>query len=373
MTALIYGPLLLFTVAYAGMVLWLWRGLYRLKGAGPAADPPVSVIVSARNEEKVLPDLLNALLSQDYPPERYQVLIVDDASEDGTLDILREYAKKARGRLRIVEAKNRAQAASPKRNALKCGIESASGDILLFTDADCIPPRGWIRGMTALFSRGVGMVIGYSPIEIPPVRGLGGHLLALESLSLAAVAAGSTGQGHPATCTGRNMAYRRRLYHDIGGFSQIHNVRSGDDDLVLMRVRSLTRWRVVYAYDADLAVPTQRPRDLTSFIHQRLRHASKGFLYEKHRIAILSLVYLYNLLLIAALAGSAAAIYGAVPWLCLAAKSAAEALLLGTFAARMRRRRYLASLLPALFIHPVYVVLFGALGNVIKYRWKSDL
>ncbi len=354
---------------YTIVLIWVTLGLYRIPKNQSEQLYFVSVVVAARNEQEHIPALLHALTRQDYPQEKYEIIIVDDASEDSTAELVNSFQEP---RVRLLQSQDRHLVLSPKKHAIQTGVNLARGDIILLTDADCLPPSGWISGMVSLFTPNVGMVIGFSPAELPQVRRLGEYFLAIDSLALAAVAAGTSGWGYAATCNGRNLAYRKQVYNEVGGFSRINHFVSGDDDLMLKLVQK-TQWSIRYAYDASLSVPTQHVQSVRQFTHQRLRHASKGFFYEYKKIAALVLVYLYNLLIFLSVPF---ALLSWIPWSMVlfftALKFIFEFILLFRFAFRLHRLYFLRIFPLAELLHVPYVVIFGALGPFKKFKWKDS-
>ena len=355
------------SACYAAVLLWIRAGLRRLDQGFNAEQPTVSVVVAARNEAVNIPSLIQAFKNQDYPPHLFEVIIVDDESEDETAELLRGESD---ARFRWVQTVNRRLALSPKKNAVDLGIRHARGEIILLTDADCRPPSGWISGLVRLFTPETGMVTGFSPCELPRLRTLSDRLLALDSLALAAVAAGTAGRNAAATCNGRNLAYRKSVYRQVGGFNEIAHFISGDDDLLLKLVQR-TKWRIRYAYDAELIVPTMRTDSFRQFIRQRLRHASKGFSYSLKKVVALVLVYGYHVLLFTAPAvGLTGSTSLPAVLVALSVKASADFLLLRRFAKHMRRAHYLSVFAVAELLHIPYVVVFGALGPFLKIKWK---
>lgn len=353
---------------YAAVLLWVLAGLHRLSLPFSEERPFISVIVAVRNEEDNISRLLNALVGQDYPEDNYEIIIVNDQSTDRTAERIEAVQDR---RIRLLTSEHRDTVFSPKKNAINLGIQQARGDIVLLTDADCQPPPGWISGIVQLFAPDVGMVIGFSPCELPALRTISHKLLALESLSLAVVAAGTAGWGYPATCNGRNLAYRKRVYEQVGGFEKIRHFVSGDDDMMLKLVQQ-TEWKIQYAYDPRLVTPTVLVNSAGQFFNQRLRHASKGFHYEPRKVVGLAAVYLYNVLVILSLPLSVFFHLSLwTPIVVVALKALFEFLVLLRFASHMQRRRYLWVFLPAELLHVPYVVLFGALGPFIKFKWKD--
>jgi len=362
--------LLLLTLLYTAALIGIALGV-RINRSTRCAEPRtfISVIVAARNESAHILALCRALAQQAYPPERYEVLFVDDASTDDTARLIETFIAEHPGHaMRLIHSQGREQVRSPKKHALAQGIAGATGEILLFTDADCIPPATWVQAMASQFDDETGMVIGFSPYEVPLPHTLLQRVVALESLSLAALAAGTTGYGRPATCSGRNLAYRKCVFEEVGGFAAIAHFVSGDDDLFLKLVHERTPWKIRYALDAGSIVPTRHLSGLKAFVHQRLRHASKGFYYGWRMTGTLMLAYGFNLLLLVSLLLPSR---GLMPWVALGVKGCAEFFLLGRFALIMKRSRYLAVFPLAELLHIPYVVFIGALGPLLRIRWKE--
>jgi len=358
------------TLFYFFILIIVYTGLFRLSYKTSKDHPFVSIIIAARNEAENMPELLDSLARQHYNRSNYEIIIVDDQSQDDTAAIVNSRAEKD-DRIMMLSVTDTSRALSPKKRALGLGIEAARGDILLLTDADCRPAVDWIGGFVRLFTPSTGMVIGFSPCELPAVRFPLGHLLALESVSLAAVAAGTTGWGYPATCNGRNLAYRKKVYEQVGGFKQIDHFVSGDDDLLLKLVQG-TEWEIRYAYDKELVVPTKLVQNAAHFIRQRLRHASKGFHYNLSKVLLLVLIYFYNVFILLSISLALFSTFSpAVAVGCWGLKSVMEFIVLFRFAHHMRRKRYLTVFPLAEVLHVIYIVVFGILGPFIKMPWKA--
>lgn len=282
--------LLLSGAIYVGSVLWLWRGLSRWR-AGPVRvrdRPSVSAIVAARNEEATLPHCLDALARQDYPGA-FEVIVVDDRSSDRTWDLIA--AKAATwAALKGVQAAHGCFTC-PKKSALAQGIAASTGEILLFTDADCRPPADWVRSMVAHFAPEVGFVAGYARPD--PVAGVLAKVLALDNIGVGALGAGSFGMGQPLSCTGRNLGYRRQVYDELGGFAPIGHLIGGDDVYFMRLLSAQNRW--VMAFNRRAVVRSQPPpATLAAAVQQKLRHAAKGGHYQGRAFYLAVGVYLFH-------------------------------------------------------------------------------
>ena len=358
------------TVVYGLGLLMVALGLFRLPRKKTATQPFVSVLVACRNEQDHMQPLLHALVEQTYPRHRYQIIIADDASTDETAGRIVDFINNNPAMtIKRLAVQNRDQVVSPKKNALSQAIAHSSGELLLFTDADCRPGPDWIAGLVQYFTPETGMVIGFSPYELPGLAGFSQRLMAIESLSLAALAAGTTGWGRPATCSGRNLAYRRTVFDEVNGFEHINRFVSGDDDLFLKLVVQKRKYRVRYALHPRTIVPTFVLKSWRSFFQQRLRHASKGFHYGWRMTLVLTAVWLYNFLLL---------FLFCTPWrgysiILFSVKALSELPLLIGFAIKMKRWSCFSVWPIAAVLHVVYVTLFGSLGPFIKFNWKGTV
>ncbi|MEX2115526.1 MAG: glycosyltransferase [Bacteroidota bacterium] len=297
------------SILYMGTFIALLIGLSRTVSKHSLATPFVSIIVAARNEEHHLPGLLDCLLSQAY--SNYEVIIVDDRSNDRTAEIVRS-RQSAHRHLALISITSTNSDMPPKKSALTKGIHTAKGEILLFTDADCLPPPTWISEMTAGFDVMVGMVAGYSPyhhasfgIEVRSVFQKCFHaFIRYEELKGSLWAAGSIGIGRGWLCTGRNLAYRRKVWDEVSGFEHIKHSVSGDDDLFLQLVQRTTTWGIRYITDPATHVPTKPPETAAEFVQQRTRHFSAGRFFSPSLKMFFVLFHGSNFLLYLGLAAS---------------------------------------------------------------------
>ena len=366
--------IILLALAYAAGVLALRWGLRRLPRQTNPEQPNVSIVVAARNESAVLDDCLHALVAQDYPSERLEIIIVDDRSTDDTAEIIRKWQERD-SRIKLLQVTQRHHGIAPKKYALTLGIKAAAGEIILTTDADCCPVKTWVSAVVRHFLPETGLVAGFSPLERSEESWfLPRKLYALETLSLAAVSAGGIGLGKGLTCSGRNLAYRKQVFEETGGFSQIAHLISGDDDLFLQLVAKSNRWQLNYAATPDALVYSAPPARLRDFYHQRTRHASKSRHYHWKLILGLVAVYVFNLFI---LLTPAWGLLGWHTWFRLGVfafvlKTGVEFFLLNALARRVNKNKLMRWFPIAPFLHIPYVVIFGLLGVFKKFEWKGE-
>lgn len=204
-----------------------------------------------------------ALLAQTYGD--FEVVVVDDGSDDGTAEVA-EAAGAGATRFSLLSNPG----PLGKKHALMTGIEGSSGEILVFTDADCLPGPDWLTGLVSMFTDETVAVAGYSPFQ--PRRGFLARMMALETASIAVMASGLIGLGFPTMCSARNLAYRRTAYQQSGGLGPIASIPSGDDTLMLQRLARLGQIR--YAVDPVTHVATAPPSSVRGWFRQKARHLS---------------------------------------------------------------------------------------------------
>lgn len=369
------GLLVAGTAFYLAVIAWLWAGIgrSRQRAERSAATPAVSVVVAARDEAGRIGACLLALQRQDYAGP-LEIVVVDDRSRDGTADRVERILAAWRGatRLKLVRAPDPPRFACPKKSALAAGIEVAAGRILLFTDADCEPPRAWVRALVARFTDDVGLVAGFAfPEPLPRLRL---RLLAIDNLAVAALAEGSIGMGAPLSCTGRSLAWRREVYDEVGGFASIGHLVSGDDVYFLRLVASRTQWEIAYCPAPEAAVPSAAgPVAWRALLDRKVRHASKAAHYEGGAFWLGAAAYAYHAVLLAGLL-DLFALQIADPafltaWL---TRWAADLALLWRFAPRGGRDRALLAFLPLVeVLYIPYVLFLVPLGRAGCFRWKD--
>ena len=231
--------------------------------------PPVSVIVCARNEYNNLQEYLPILLSQDYPT--YEVIIVDDSSEDDT-EFLLERLKHQYAHLYHTFVPRGARVLSSKKLALTIGLKAAHHEHILLTDADCRPEsKYWIREMMQGFANAdTEIVLGFSPYF--EKKGLLNHLISYDTLFTGLQYTGMARAGFPYMGVGRNLAYKRSTFFGMGGFKGLLNNQAGDDDLFVNRVATRKNTSVVCTRDSLIwSAPKTTWHE---WLHQKRRHLS---------------------------------------------------------------------------------------------------
>jgi cellulose synthase/poly-beta-1,6-N-acetylglucosamine synthase-like glycosyltransferase len=283
-------------ILYAIIVVVLTGGFRRLYHSAADQQQKFSIVVAARNEERHIAALLDSLLQLDYPKDLFEIIIVNDRSTDATHKILDEYLHRTEN-MSVVTITDNTSDMPHKKNALRHGIAVSRNDVLAFTDADCIVPPGWLRELSKQFTDSVGAVAGYSPYRFGQIH-WANWFLRYEEYKNSLLAAAAIGLGRAYMCTGRNFAYRKKVYDEVGGFEKIKHSVSGDDDLFLQLVRTTTQWEIRYMTASESFVETRPPESLSQFIHQRTRHISASKYYVIDSTTAYSISHLFLFLII---------------------------------------------------------------------------
>ncbi len=236
---------------------------------------PVSVIICARDEDENIAKNLPGILVQNYPTT-HEIIVVNDNSLDDTKYILAELQKKFK-KLQVVDLTQEAKMIAGKKFPLSIGIKEAKHEIVLLTDADCVPAsEHWIFKMQNAFNSGTEVVLGYGAYE----KGTGflNKAIRFETFHTGLQYFGYALAGKPYMGVGRNLAYRKDLFFRNKGFSSINHMPSGDDDLFINRVATGSNTSVVIDPEAfTISKPRQTWKDWKK---QKYRHYTTGKFYK---------------------------------------------------------------------------------------------
>jgi len=267
--------LVLLAAFYAARLGFFYLGSFRQRAVRPigASTIRVSVIIPARNEERNLLRCIEALQRAEYSPEHIEFIIVNDRSTDSTASVAAALTHND-PRFRIVNKTAASLNANlrGKPGALQEGIDNATGDVLLFTDADCSIHPQWITAMSAPFrDESVGMVCGFTTIK---TTGPFAILQDVEWMYSQAMAKGGVGNDIPLGCYGNNMAIRRSAYDAVGGYAAIPF--SITEDLALLQHIADHGKHVIYQCIPQATVETLPCTTLHEYLTQRQRWARGG-------------------------------------------------------------------------------------------------
>lgn len=294
----LFSATIILTLAYIIIDLKLLKGLNRLKTGTSTQKPPVSVIVSAKDESENIKECIESLLANQY--HDFEILVANDRSTDDTPAILKELESAYTHKIRVlhINPEENSEGWSPKKFALNKLIEMSQHPIILTTDADCRVPPLWIDSMVKEFEDDVQFVVGFSYYEhIPKMNRLLFKLQALEFLSHMIVASGAIAIKFPITSSGTSLGYRKDWFYSVNGFSDVSQVLSGDDDLLLHKLSANAPQKVRFCPNPEGEVKTFPAKTVTELWYQRKRWASKTTKYTPQVVALLGTVFAFYLMI----------------------------------------------------------------------------
>jgi cellulose synthase/poly-beta-1,6-N-acetylglucosamine synthase-like glycosyltransferase len=289
---LLLSAFLLFLLHYLFFLQRIFRGLKNLflTANGKLPYEFVSVIIPFRNEKENILASLKSIESQFYHEEKFEVIYVDDFSEDNSLELLKNNIKKKN--IRVLSVPNDFSTNAHKKRAVRYGIENAKGNIIVTTDADCVHDEEWLKSLLQSFDSVTGFVSG--PVEFETDDGLFSEFQKLEFAGLVLCGAGLIGSGHPTICNAANIAYRKKVFDEVGGFKDQMNLSSGDDELLMQKIAKDSDFKVKFCINKKAIVKTSANKTLGDFYQQRKRWASKGLFYsDKTLVLKLIIIYLF--------------------------------------------------------------------------------
>jgi cellulose synthase/poly-beta-1,6-N-acetylglucosamine synthase-like glycosyltransferase len=391
MTAILLITLLicLLLAVYGGLILWYlraWKAIPSYDYRDPAISPftAVTVIVPARNEEQNISACLRSLAGQRYPRHLFQVIVVDDHSTDKTWDIVQQWQQKLPF-VRGIRLALPANGTAHKKLAIETGINAATGELIVTTDADCQFHPDWLRTLTAFYKEKNAKFIA-APVRIGPSKTNPNQAKAerkhtsflsifqtLDFITLQGITGAAVQQRFHSMCNGANLAYEKKAFYEVDGFRDIDAIPSGDDMLLMFKIYKRYPDQVFYLKSRQAIVSTLPETRWESFVNQRIRWASKADRYDDKRIfRVLLLVYIVNLLFPAMLIAA----FWNNWWLWLfliltAVKTIVEYPFVRSVAAFFGQDYlmiYFPWLQPA---HILYTIVIGWLGKFGSYRWKD--
>jgi biofilm PGA synthesis N-glycosyltransferase PgaC len=389
---IIYAVIVLFIV-YTALIFYYhisWNSIPLFVPDSSYASIKISVIISARNEEENIAALLKALTRQSYASDLTEIIVVDDHSTDGTAEIVSQFPQ-----VKLMQLTDE-PGNSYKKKAIEKGIGASTGDLIVTTDADCIPLPRWLENLAKFREKSKAVFIA-APVSFVPAKKSGlssiiepqevelmefGHssynsilygLQELDFIVLQGITGASVYKNIHSMCNGANLAYDKKVYYEVKGFEGIDNIASGDDMLLMHKIWKKYPTAVRFLKSQDAIVFTQPMKTWKSFFNQRIRWASKATYYKDWRIfCVLLLVYLFNLsFLVLFIAG----FFNYGYWIWLAALWAAKTIIEIPFVHSVARFFGKQSLLYWFFffqpLHILYTIISGLFGQFGKYEWKG--
>lgn len=353
---------LLYAAEYALFLVGLAR-VHRIPRAVPESYPTLSIIVAARNEAANIERCLDALLRQDYPRDRLQIIIVNDDSEDRTLSLIERVAKENPGRLTVISTHPEDSGARGKALAIAQGIDISTGEIILLTDADCTPPAVWARSAVEHFVPGVDVYGGFTLIHSEDMFS---SIQQLDWVHLQTYGSCGLALNAPLGLIGNNFGFTRRAYDAVGGYRQV--TFTVTEDYALFRAMFDHGFKVVFPCTHDTSMITAPCTSLANVLRQKQRWARGGTNTGVKGWAVLFFAVLMMISVVVAPFVSVAA--WAMVW---GVKFLCDLVLMTPNLRRLRRERQLRHFLTFefYFIAQAFVVPFLLMNPTVTWKGRQ--
>ena len=364
--------ILIISALYLIYILAFTFGLYNLKEKfftfNNKNNVKASVLIAARNEEKNIGNLLKSLYNQTFSKELFEVIIIDDHSEDETISVVENFLKEHKDiNLKFFKAEKEG-----KKYAISQALHLAENELILVTDADCFLKETWIESIVNFYKEENCKMI-LAPVLLSPAGTFFEKIQVLEHLSLIGSTAGSAAIGFPVMCNGANMAYERLVALEVEKQRKDFNIPSGDD-MFLMEyfIKNYGAENVKFLLSKTAIVKTNTCKNISEFFRQRRRWVSKTKSYTSWKILSTAFVVLFfNLSIISLLVSALFSPTLLIPYFLLTfLKFLIDYPLLRNITTFMNQKNLLIWTLPLEFVYPFYAVFTAISGMLINVKWK---
>ena len=366
-----------FTIFYSAYLLWLilqWHRMpvFNIRDQQKTWNSTITVIIPVRNEAENIIHLLRDLSAQQAIADNcFEVIVVDDHSEDHTFRLVERYGKDCRFPLHLISLLP-AGSNSHKKMAIAQAVAQAKGRMIITTDGDCRVGTYWLASFVQFFEKHQAAFVS-GPVTFHHEHGLFQHLQTIEFASLVGTGAVSMYAQMPNMCNGANLAFTKEVFLAVNGYEGTLHIPSGDDEFLMQKIFRHYPERVYFMKSAEAIVHTDAKSDLREFYHQRRRWSGKWKLHKNAGIIMTAIfVFMYHTL---SLIAFGMAVFGQIAWMWflvpLLVKCILEYIFLNCVMRFMKKRMKLLHFIMLEFIYAPYVVFFGICANFGSYTWKN--
>jgi len=365
---------IIISLVYSILILFFIIGfdkieVYKPKNKGIKTN--FTIIIPFRNEALNLPNLLNSLGTLNYPLEKFEIILVNDNSNDDFKNVLNSFKSKYID-IDLMLIDNIRKSNAPKKDAIDIGIETSKYEWIITTDADCILPKNWLNTLDDFIqNQSPKMVV--SPVAFQVRNKFLDNFQNLDFLSLQGSTIGGFGIDKPFLCNGANLCYSKAAFVEVNGFKGNNKIASGDDIFLLEKMRNQFPEKVKYLKSIDVIIITNPEKTWKQLIQQRIRWASKTTAYDNNFgkmvgvIVFITNTYLIALFILASIKSVSWSTFG----LFFLMKFNIDFILLYKTSLFFKCQKSLKIYLTSSVLHPIFTVFVGLLSFKKGYQWKG--
>ncbi|KUO65510.1 MAG: hypothetical protein APF83_12080 [Lutibacter sp. BRH_c52] len=330
-----------------------------------------SIVIPFRNEAHNLPGLLKSISIINYPSDLFEILLVNDDSQDYFNLIIEEFTNRNPS-LNFQLLKNIRKTNSPKKDAINSAINLSNFEWIVTTDADCVVPVNWLK-LFNQFIENENPVFISAPVKFSIQNSLLFHFQNLNFTSLMGSTLGGFGIGNPFMCNGANLCYHNETFFELKGFEGNANIASGDDIFLMEKMLRIYPKKVKLLKSEEAIVETNAENTWKLFINQQIRWASKSASYKSIFAKFVGIAVFSENLLVLVL-GIYAMLFPQ-NWLyfilVFTLKIIVDFMLIAQTAVFLKNTKSLKYYLFVSFLYPFFIVYIGCLSLFKNYEWKG--
>jgi biofilm PGA synthesis N-glycosyltransferase PgaC len=369
---------ILITFLYGVLILLFFIGFHWVQPfhvKKVEAKNTFSILVPFRNEAAAIPALLKSIAKLQYSNDKYELIFINDDSDDESVVLLNEFIKKrsvdsTQSNIRIIN--NSRKTDSPKKDAINTAIHQATFDWIITTDADCIVPEKWLQILDRFIEEKQPQLI-VAPVTYNSTNRFLEQFQLLDFLSLQGSTIGGFGIQKPFLCNGANLCYSKQTFFDVNGFEGNTNIASGDDIFLLEKIVAKYPNKVHYLKSNEAIVITKPQPTCKQLLDQRVRWAAKSTAYKNWFSKLVSIVVLLmNMLLIVLFFSS---LFSYTSWsffiLIFGIKFTVDILLLFKTTSFFKQQKVLVYYVLSSLLYPVFIMFVVIASLSSGYSWKG--
>jgi cellulose synthase/poly-beta-1,6-N-acetylglucosamine synthase-like glycosyltransferase len=336
----------------------------------------ISILIPARNEEDTVLKCIDSILKNTYPKNLYEIIVIDDHSEDNTPQLVTEKSRESINvrLIQLIKYIKLAENQPYKKRAIEAAIGEAQGNLIVTTDADCIVSENWLM-MIAAFYETQGKRFIAAPVCFHEEQSAFERFQSLDYIGMMGITGAGVQGRFTHMCNGANLAYDKKLFYEVGGFKGIDHISSGDDMLLMQKVARRFPKELGFLKNIKATVFTKAKPTIKDFIHQRTRWASKSSSYiEFFTVFQLATVYIFccNIVLSLLLSTLYDLKFFIIFILSALVKIIADYTFLKIITRFFKREDLMSPFITPQLLHVIYIIFVGLLANVKKtYVWKG--
>ena len=337
----------------------------------------ISVLIPARNEADNIENCIDSILRQLYPPSLFEIIVIDDFSQDETAELVRHYIKNGHNNIQLIQLAHQIspdKIQSFKKKSIEIGVSHAKGELIVTTDADCITQPNWLRLIASLYQIKKPKFIA-APVNFYQEKNSFERFQSLDFIGMMGITGAGIHTKIMSMCNGANLAYPKAIFMEMKGFQDIDKHASGDDMMLMQKIAKVYPDKIEFLKNPDATTFTKTQETLTSFINQRVRWSTKSKGYEEKQMTLILFgVWIFSLnifisLLLSLFVGTFTLLLGSGQFLL---KMIVDYRLLKTTSAYFNRSDLMQTFVKSSIYHLVYIVVVGFLGGIVKkYDWKG--